>query len=373
MLAAKTPRGVDQAYFLCSGSEAVEAALKLARQYHVVRGQDARRSIIALSPGYHGNTLLALSASGRERYRAVFEPWLLDVHMIPAPYPYRAEGAGGASLSASALEDAIVRIGPQNVAAFIAEPVGGSSTGASVAPRYYYAAVREICDRHGVLLVADEVLSGAGRTGKFFALEHFGARDGGEIAPDIIVMGKGLNGGYAPLSAFIAKSALVEAIAQSGGNFLHAQTFSHNPVGCAAAAAVLRYIERHDLVKRAAEMGAVLQSRLKTLRSSGAGAELVGDVRGIGMLAAVELVADRASKRPFARALLVAETLVDHAAERGLLLWPNTGHADGSNGDLVVIAPPYTIGRDEIEELVELLRLSLADVAAALRKMEQRL
>ncbi|MDQ2818356.1 MAG: aminotransferase class III-fold pyridoxal phosphate-dependent enzyme, partial [Candidatus Eremiobacteraeota bacterium] len=203
LLAQRSPRGVDKAYFLCSGSEAVEAALKLARQYHVERGEPQRRTIIARTPGYHGNTLLALSASARAHYREVFAPWLLDVEMIGAPYPYRAGPLGDRSpaMTADALEEAILRVGPANVAAFIAEPIGGSSTGASVPPPHHYARVRELCDRHGVLFIADEVLTGAGRTGKFFALEHFRGPGGGELAPDIITMGKGLNGGYAPLSA----------------------------------------------------------------------------------------------------------------------------------------------------------------------------
>ncbi|MDQ6780846.1 MAG: aspartate aminotransferase family protein [Candidatus Eremiobacteraeota bacterium] len=367
-LIAKAPPDIDKAYFLSSGSEAVEAALKLARQYHVERGELSRRVIIARTPGYHGNTLLALSASAREHYRAVFEPWLLDVRMIPAPYPYR-DDSGGASpaMTGDALEAAIVEHGAHNVAAFIAEPIGGSSTGASVPAAGYYARIREICDRHGVLFIADEVLTGVGRTGRFFGLEHYHDRAGGSITPDIITLGKGLNGGYVALSALLASKKVFATIAGGKiGGLMHAQTYSHHAVACAAGLATLRYLEQHDLVRRAASLGAVLQQRLGSLTSDGRGAAIVGDVRGLGMLAAVEFVADRDSKRPFPRAVKIAERLVDAALQRGLVLWPNSGHADGTNGDLVMVAPPFTISETEIDTLVSLLRDSIADVAREL-------
>ncbi len=364
-LVRRAPPGIAKAYFLSSGSEAVEAALKLARQYHVERGEPSRRTIIARTPGYHGNTLLALSASARAHYRALFEPWLVDVKMIEAPYPYRSpQGDRSASMTGDALEDAIKAVGPHNVAAFIAEPVGGSSTGASVPPPSYYARVREICDRYGVLFIADEVLCGVGRTGKFFALEHYKDDRGRPIEPDMITLGKGLNGGYVPLSALLTSRALFDAMRQSTyGGLMHAQTYSQHPVAAAAAYATLRYIDDHALVARAASLGPKLQSSLAGLANEGEGCELVGDVRGLGLLAGVELVADRATKRPFARGLKVAERLVDAGLARGIVLWPNTGQADGTNGDLVLIAPPLTITQEQIEELAALLRESLADVA----------
>jgi adenosylmethionine-8-amino-7-oxononanoate aminotransferase len=237
-----------------------------------------------------------------------------------------------------------------------------------VPPPAYYARIREICDRYGALFIADEVLTGAGRTGKFFALEHFKDRDGSAIAPDIITMGKGLNGGYAPLSAMIARSAIVETIAAGSGNFQHAQTYSHNPLGAAAALATMRYLDKHSLVERAARMGPALLSKLREAVEDSGGAQLVGDVRGIGMLAAVELVADRESKRPFGRALKVAERLVDAALARGLVVWPNVGHANGQDGDLVMIAPAFTISEEEIDELASRLSASLGDLAHQLAK-----
>ncbi len=362
-LAAVAPAEVDRAYFLSSGSEAVEAALKLARQYHVERGEPDRQIVIARTPGYHGNTLLALSASARAHYRAVYSPWLVDVLMIDAPYPYRAPSSDDPSLTGDALETAILEAGSENVAAFIAEPIGGSSTGASVPPPGYYARIREICDRHGVLFIADEVLTGVGRTGKFFALEHFKDAAGKPIVPDIITLGKGLNGGYAPLSAMLAKRSLVDTLARGKfGGLVHAQTYSHHALSSAAALAVLRYIEREGLVRRAHDVGSYLQSSLQGLRDDDAIAAVVGDVRGIGMLAAVEFVEDRAAKRPFARERKFVERIVARARDNGLVLWPNVGHADGINGDLVMIAPPLTISRAQIDELVEKLRTTIADV-----------
>jgi adenosylmethionine-8-amino-7-oxononanoate aminotransferase len=266
-------------------------------------------------------------------------------------------------MTGEALESAILSAGPGNVAAFIAEPVGGSSTGASVPPPGYYARVREICDRYGVLFIADEVLTGAGRTGKFFALDHYRASDGGRIAPDIVTLGKGLNGGYAPLSALLVQSSIVETIGSGSGNFQHAQTYSHNPLACAAALATMRYLDEHRLVERAATFGPILHGKLREALAGGEAGAIVGDVRGIGMLAGVEFVADRESKRPFARSLKIAETLVDAALERGLVVWPNVGHADGVNGDLVMIAPPFTITEEEIDELVSRLRSAVAATA----------
>ena len=373
VLAAKAPAGVDKAYFLSSGSEAVEAALKLARQYHVERGEADRHIVIARTPGYHGNTLLALSASARPHYRAVYSPWLVDVKMIDAPYPYRAESADAPAMTGDALENAILEVDPENVAAFVAEPIGGSSTGASVPPPGYFARIREICDKYGVLFIADEVLTGAGRTGTFFALEHFRDRAGGAIVPDIITLGKGINGGYAPLSAMLAKRTLVDVVARGPfRGLVHAQTYSHHALGSAAALATLRYIDEHDLVSHAATIGDRLQRALRSLQGDGPRAQIIGDVRGIGLLAAVELVADRASKRPFPRARKIAEALVARARERGLVLWPNVGHADGVNGDLVMIAPPLTITPSEIDELVDLLALALDDVATIALKEQPK-
>ncbi len=349
------PKGLDYAYFLSSGSEAVEAALKLARQYWVETGKPGKHKIIARTPGYHGNTLLALSASAREHYKKAYGPWLVPVTMIPAPYPYR-RASNDPAMTAQALEDAIIKEGADTVAAFIAEPVGGSSTGGSVPPKDYFRRVREICDRHGVLFVADEVLSGSGRTGKWAAIEHFG------VVPDIMTLGKGLSGGYVPLSAVVAGRKVLDPIAKGSGAFKHAQTFSHSPAICAAGLAAVRYIRSKGLLARCAEMGAILHRKLAPLLEL----PFVGDVRGLGLLAGIEFVADKTTKTPFPRARRFAETFVAKAQDAGLILWPNTGHADGENGDLVMVAPPFVIAEAEIDDLVARFKTAHAATLEAL-------
>jgi adenosylmethionine-8-amino-7-oxononanoate aminotransferase len=342
------PKGLDFAYFLSSGSEAVEAALKLARQHWVESGKPGKHKIIARTPGYHGNTLLALSASAREHYKKLFGPWLVPVTMIPAPYPYRC-APESAAMTAQALEDAILKEGADTVAAFIAEPVGGSSTGGSVPPSDYFQRVRAICDKHSVLFIADEVLCGSGRTGKWAAIEHFGA------TPDIMTLGKGLSGGYVPLSAVIASKKIIDPIAKGSGSLKHAQTFSHSPVICAAGLAAVRHIKKNGLVQRSADMGVVLHRKLRSLLELPS----VGDVRGLGLLAGIEFVADKKTKAPFPRRLKFAEAFVAAALDAGLVIWPNVGQADGENGDLVMVAPPFTIEEREIDEIVARFKTAL--------------
>lgn len=369
-IAALAPPGLDKVLFLSSGSEAVEAALKLARQYWIESGHPEKRTIIARTPGYHGNTLLALSASGRPHAKDLFEPWIVRVSMIPAPDPYRCACAGRADCpvcSGSALEEAILREGAGTVAAFIAEPIGGATSGAVVPRADHYARIRAICDRHGVLFIADEVLTGAGRTGKFLAIEHYGVAPD-IVTPDIVTMGKGLSGGYAALSAVIASRRILDPIAEGSGVFKHAQTFSNAPLACAAGLAAMRYLRAHDLVARSAEMGRVLQAKLCALLRH----PNVGDVRGLGLLAAVELVADTQTKRPFARSLRVAESIRQKARDLGLVVWSNVGHVAGPHagqaddaGDILLIAPPFVIREPEIDEIVELLEAALAHVLPA--------
>jgi len=346
-IARRSPGDLELVYPLTSGSEAVEAALKLARQYWVEAGEPARNKIISLSPGYHGNTLLALSASAREHYKTYFRNWLVDVVRVPAPYGYRCDCRGAPPLcpscSGEAVEAAIVREGPETVAAIIAEPVGGSSTGGSVPVPDYWRRVRAACDQHRVLLVADEVLTGAGRTGTWSALEPYG------IVPDLMTLGKGIAGGYAPLSALVAPRRLVEVLARGSGALLHAQTFSHHAVLCAAGAATLRYLREHALIERCTAVAPVFHARLSTLREL----PCVGDVRGRGLLAGIEFVADPATRAPFPRSARFAETFTEAALEAGLVVWPNVGQADGTNGDLVMLAPPFVVSHDEIDLIVQ--------------------
>jgi adenosylmethionine-8-amino-7-oxononanoate aminotransferase len=352
-LARVSPGELELVYPLGSGSEAVEAALKLARQYWVELGRGDKQKVVALEPAYHGNTLLALSASARPHYSALFGGWLVEMVRAPAPYPYRCACRGNPpycpACSGGAVEEAIVRAGPGSVAAVIAEPVGGSSTGASVPQPDYWRRVREICDRYDVLFVADEVLTGAGRTGTWSALEPYG------VVPDIMTLGKGIAGGYVPLSAVVISHRIREPLARGSGALAHAQTFSHHPVLCAAGVATLRYLHERRLVERCAEMGKVLHRRLAALPDL----PLVGDVRGRGLLAGVELVADPATREPLPRSARLAETLTEAALDEGLVVWPNVGHADGRNGDLVMLAPPFIVTEDQIDEMLELLTRAL--------------
>ena len=359
-LAALCPGDLDHVYPLTSGSDAIEAALKLTRQYWAETGRSAKQTIIALVPAYHGNTLLALSASAREHYKSYYSGWLVEVVRVPAPYPYRCACGGTPpfcpACSGDALEEAIVRVGPERIAAFIAEPVGGSSTGASVAPPPYWRRVRELCDRHGVLFVADEVLVGAGRTGTWSSLQPYG------VVPDVLVLGKGIAGGYAPLSAVVAPQRIADVFARGSGALLHAQTFSHHPVSCAAGLATLQYLASHRLVERCAAVAPRFHRAVAQL----ADLEIVGDIRGRGLLAGIELVADRTTRAAFARWAHVAERVTDAALAEGLVVWPNVGHADGINGDLVMLAPPFVVTEEEIEQIAARLRGALARVTSEL-------
>jgi len=349
-LVALTPGDLDFAYFLASGSEAVEAAVKLARQVQVESGRPEKWKVISLVPSYHGNTLAALALSGREHYRKIYGPLLLDFPRIPAPDLYR--DPHGPAATGSALEAEILRQGPDSIAAFIAEPIGGSSSGAMVPSRSYWDAVSGLCRYYDVLLIADEVLCGMGRTGRMFACEHF------DLVPDILVLGKGLNAGALPLSAVVARRALVKRLASGSGAFNHAQTYSHQPTLCAAGLATLRSLLKERLVERVARLEAPFFGALERLRAYPA----VGDIRGRGFLAAIEFVADRATKRPFDRSARCAERVTEQAFANGLVVWPNVGNVDGTNGDLVVVAPPFTASEDELEEIVHRLDRTLKEM-----------
>ena len=350
-LAEVLPGDLGFSYFLSSGSEAVEAAVKLARQYWVERGRPRKWKVVRRAPSYHGNTLTALSLSGREHYRRIYGPLLTEFPSIPAPDPWRRPHDPGTT--GEALADELVRQDPETVAAFLFEPIGGSSTGAVVPSEASYARVIEACRAHDVLLLADEVMCGMGRTGRWLASEWFPG-----LAPDVVVLGKGLNGGALALSAVVARPHVVEALARGSGAFLHAQTYTNAPAACAAGLATVRYLSEHRLVERAAAMETPLLAALARLRAD----PRVGDVRGKGLLAAVELVEDPATREPFPRAARFAERLTDRAFAHGLVVWPNVGHVDGERGDLVMIAPPFTVSGDEIEEIARRLGAALEEV-----------
>jgi adenosylmethionine-8-amino-7-oxononanoate aminotransferase len=357
-IARLSPGNLELVYPLASGSEAVEAGLKLARQYWVESGVPEKHKIIAFAPSYHGNTLLALSASSREQYKTYYREWLTGVVRVPAPYPYRCECKGQPPLcpacGGEALESTILREGPGTIAAMIAEPVGGSSSGASVPPADYWSRVRSICDRHQILLVADEVLTGAGRTGTWSALEPYG------VVPDIQILGKGISGGYAPLSAVVAPRRIVDVLADGSGSFMHAQTFSHHATLCAAGLATLKYLSRHRLIERCAQMGQILHAELQNLREF----NCIGDVRGRGLLAGIEFVQDRSTRRPFEQRARFAELFAAEALDLGLVVWPNAGQLEDGAGDLVMLAPPFVITENQIEEMVAILGQAARAVSA---------
>lgn len=350
------PLGLGRAAFLGSGSEAVEAAIKFIRQLWVEQNKPERSKLIARVPCYHGNTLYALSVSSRAHYKKFFGPFLQEVVTVSAPYEYRSPVKDyqkeGAQYYAAELETTIQRVGGRNVMALLVEPIIGSSAGGSLPPMGYFDRVQEICKRHSIPIIADEILCGSGRTGKFFASEHFG------LKPDVVVLGKGLGSGYAPLSAVLVREEDVTIMKESSGYFMHAQTYMQAPCMVAAGVAVLEYFEKHGVLKNCVEMGEILHQKLR--------AEIlplprVGFVTGKGLLAGVEFVEDKKTKKPFGREKKMVEQFIAHAFKNGLILWPNVGSADGTSGDLIVLAPPLTIRRNELDEMVALLNKSISE------------
>jgi len=359
-LAEVVPLPHPRFFFLSSGSEVVETAIKFARQVQMDRGEPGRYIVISRWRSYHGTTLGALAVSGRAHLRQPFLPLMRDFPQIPPPYCYRCpwdKSYPGCDINcAQALEVAVRLAGPENVAAFIAEPVSGASLGAAVPPPEYWPLVREICDRHGLLLIADEVMTGFGRTGRWFAMQHW------DVTPDVMVMAKGAAGGYFPLSITAARGEWVEVIKRGHGDFIHGGTFSHHAVGAAAGLAVLRYLQKNDLVAASAAKGKVLGEKLNEALSD---VPYVGDVRGIGLMWGIEFVADRATKAPFPRAARFARRVADAAFNKGLIVYPCTGCADGLAGDLVMVAPPFIITEAQMDEAVGLLREAVLEVSGA--------
>ncbi len=359
-LAARVPMDDPRFYFLCSGSEATEAAVKFARQVQLARGEAGRDLIISRWGSYHGATLGCLALSGKPSMRTPYASMFRDMPHIEPPYcyrcPFRSSYPACDLACARQLETAILHYGPGRVAAFIAEPVGGATLGGIVPPEGYWQLVREICDRYGVLLIADEVLTGFGRTGLWFALQHWGVR------PDVMTMAKGMAGGYMPLAAMAARGSDVETVRRIHGNFNHGGTFSHHAVGAAAANAVLDYLEARDLVGRAAELGARLGG---LLRNALADIPTVGDVRGVGMMWGVEFVADRETRAPFPADLRFSDRVCQRCMELGVLFYPGRGSADGVRGDHLMIAPPYVITEEEMGQAVNALSQAVRQIAAA--------
>jgi hypothetical protein len=351
---------VDDAriYPVSGGSEAVETAIKMARAYHLARKEPARTTLIARRSSYHGNTIGALDASGKVPLRTPYTPWLGRFLHTSAPDEYRCENPSHpddcGAWHAGELEKMITRHGPETIMAFIAEPVSGATLGAAVPPPDYWPAIVEVCRRQGVLVIADEVMTGFGRTGRWFGVDHW------DVRPDLVTAGKGTTSGYVPFGFAAASGEVFETIARRG--FTHGFTWSHQALGAAVGRAVIRRLREDDLVARARDVGAALLGRLTEELDE---VPIVGDVRGLGMMIGIELVRDRDSKEPFARAEAVTERIVTAAREAGLLLYSSTGHATGTDGDIVMLGPPFVLRDDDADVLVERTVAAIRSVALA--------
>ena len=357
-LVAGAPGDIDRVYFVSGGSEAVESAIKLARQYFVEMDQPGRSRVIARRQSYHGNTIGALSAGGNAWRRAQFGPLLVEMSHIAPCYEY-AERAKGESLeayglrAANELEAEILRLGPESVMAFIAEPVVGATLGAVTAAPGYFRRIREICDKYGVLLILDEVMCGMGRTGHLFACEADG------IAPDILTIAKGLGAGYQPIGAMLCTARIYDAIRDGSGFFQHGHTYLGHPVAAAAGLAVLEEFEGHDLIARVRRLGEFLQTRLEARLGQH---PHVGDIRGRGLFRGIELVEDRGSKTPFDPALGLAGKIKKAAFAEGLLCYPMPGTRDGRSGDHILLAPPFISTEEQLDEVAEMIGRAIDEV-----------
>jgi adenosylmethionine-8-amino-7-oxononanoate aminotransferase len=350
-LVGHAPAGIDHVLFVSGGSEAIEAALKLARQYFVERGESQRQFVIARKQSYHGITLGALAIGGRESSRSQFQPLMMKAHHVSPVYEYRGRRpdetpeAYGARLAAE-LEAKINELGAENVIAFVAETVVGATLGAVPAVPGYFKRVRELCDRYGILLLLDEVMCGMGRTGTLHACEQEG------ISPDLMTVAKGLGGGYGAIGAVLIAGKIFDAIANGSGVFQHGHTYMGHPMACAAALAVQTIIRRDDLLTNVRQQGAYLNRRLQERFGNH---PFIGDVRGRGLFQGVEIVADRGSREPFAPELKVYARIKSEAMARGLMLYPMGGTVDGKRGDHLLLAPPFIIESASIDVIVDRL------------------
>lgn len=351
VLCAATSLPLDKVFLVGSGSEAVETAVKMARGYHLARGEDARFRVIARRQSYHGNTLGALARGGNFGRRAQYLPMMTEAHLVDPCFEYRHALPGETPedygrRAADSLETEILRVGPETVAAFLAETVVGATTGAVPPAPGYFARIREICDRYGILLIADEVMCGVNRCGPFFAIEDEG------VCPDIVTLGKGLGGGYQPIAAAMCTAAVHDAFSDVGRSFIHGHTYMAHPVACAAALAVQQVIRDDGLAERVAPMGTYLKQRLEARFGNH---PYVGDIRGRGLFQAIEIVADRDSKTPFPVTEAMANRIFAACRDMGLLCYPGSGTADGTIGDHLLVAPPYSVTTAQIDAIVERL------------------
>lgn len=351
---------LNKVFYVSGGSEAMEAAIKLCRQYFYAKGEGSRHLFISRTPSYHGSTLGVLGLTAYSPLENPFRPITKTHPKIPAPYCYRCRyGLSQPSCGlacARELERVIQEQGPENVAAFVVEPIGGASTGALVPPEGYFSIIQQICKKYGVMLILDEVMTGFGRTGKFFAYEHW------DVEADIVGISKGMGAGYYPLGAIIARREITDVVLDSGG-FQHGHTYAGNPMGCAIGLEAMNIIEDENLVNRSARMGEKLKTGLESLAVNHA---IVGEVRGRGLLLALELVQDRDSRQPFPSEKEAHNLLTDEAAAEGLVIYPRRP-INGLNGDHVLIAPPLIITAEQVDELLNRLDKALGRATQCLR------
>ena len=356
-----TPEGLNKVFFVSGGSEATESAMKIARKYHLETGNPKKYKVVSRWQSWHGNTVGALSMSGRTPWRDDYVPYLLNFPHIPPPYCYRCpygETYPGCHLTcADELERVIRQEGSEYISAFIAEPILGTSAAGMTPPPEYYPIIREICDRHNVLMIIDEVVTGFGRTGVNFGIDHWG------VVPDIMATGKGLSSGYTPIAATIAHEKIYDAIYEKSTSFVHGHTYGGNPLSCAVALAVQNYIERHDLVSQCARMGDLMLEKLTPLHDI----PIVGDIRGKGLLTGIEFVADKEKRTPFDPEQKVTSMVVNLAFEKGVLVMPGApGLVDGVAGDHIAISPPFTITESEVLQIVDVLKETIKAVSKQL-------
>ena len=355
LLISNAPKNIDRVYFVSGGSEAVEAAIKLARQYHLEKGDNERKHVIARRQSYHGNTLGALAVGGNEWRRKQFSPLLIDISHIAPCYEYIEKYDTETSFdygqrAAKELEDEILRLGKNKVIAFIAEPVVGATLGAVPPVDGYFSRIREICDKYGVLLILDEVMCGMGRTGHLFACEA------DNVTPDILCIAKGLGAGYQPIGAMLCTKEIYNTIKKGSGFFQHGHTYIGHPVATAAGLAVVNALLNRGLIDRSRNMGLKLHSALK--RELGQHPN-VGDIRGRGLFQGIELVENRETKKPFLPSKYISKKIKELTFESGLICYPMSGTRNGINGDHILLAPPFIINEKQISEVVEKLSSSL--------------
>ena len=358
LLSSNSPVGLDRVYFVSSGSEAIEASLKLAKQYFIEIGKPKKHRVISRKQSYHGNTLGALAVGGNAWRRSLFEDLLIETSLISPCYKYRHQDANESEIDyglrvANELEDEIIRLGPDNVMAFIAETVVGATAGALTPVEGYFERIREICTQYDVLLILDEVMCGMGRTGPLFACEEE------KIIPDIITIAKGLGAGYQPIAAMMCQNFIYDAINQGSGFFQHGHTYLGHPIACAASLAVVNKLIKESFYEKVIRKGKYLQKKLEITLGQN---EYIGDIRGRGLFRGVELVQNRETKEPFPKNFNIAGKIKKRALDLGLICYPMQGTVDGTIGDHILIAPPFIINENEMNEISQKLEKSMENI-----------